>query len=95
MANLPSAKKRVKQNERNRQRNRSRTSALKKEIRKFMDAARTGDVEVVRERLVAATKKVDQTAAKGTLHRNTAARRKSRMARRLNALQAKQQTPGK
>ncbi len=57
-----------------------------------MDAVRTGGVEKVPERLVAVTNKADQTAAKRTLHRNTAARRESRMARRLNALQAKKQT---
>ena len=49
-----------------------------------------GDLEEAREMFARVTKKIDQVAAKGTLQRNTAARRKSRLARRLNtALAAK------
>lgn len=85
MANLASAKKRIKQNERNRTRNRVRKSVLKTETRKFLDAVQRGDLEQAKELHVKVTKKLDQVAAKGTLHRNTASRRKSKMARRLNA----------
>lgn len=85
MPNLPSAAKRVKQNDRNRERNRARKAALKTETRKFLDAVRDGDADQARKTLSSVTKKLDQVAAKGTLHRNTAARRKSRLARRLNA----------
>ena len=92
MANLPSAKKRMKQDERNRARNRARKSVIKTETRKFLDAVRDGNVDEARTKLAQVTKKLDQTSAKGTLHRNTVARRKSRLARQLNALVAKQET---
>lgn len=85
MANLASSKKRIKQNERNRIRNRSRTSALKTETRKLEDALRQGALDAAGEQFRKLTRKIDQTAAKGTIHRNTAARRKSRLAKRLNA----------
>ena len=85
MANLASAKKRIKQNERNRVANRARKSMVKTETRKFLDAIHRGDLQVAKDLLVSVTKNIDQVAAKGTLHRNTAARNKSQLARRLNA----------
>ena len=85
MANLPSAKKRNKQNERNRIRNRARKSVIKTETRKLTEALHQGDLQTAQETFVRVTKKIDQVAAKGTLHKNTAARKKSRLARRLNA----------
>ncbi len=88
MANLASAKKRNRQNERNRARNRIRKSVVRTETRKFLDAVHQGDLQEAQELLSRVTKKLDQTAAKGTLHRNTVARRKSRLAKRLSAAQA-------
>lgn len=85
MANLPSAKKRIKQNERNRVRNRARRSAVKTATRKFLEAVHAGDLDRAGTLLREATKTIDQTTAKGTLHRNTAARKKSQLARLLNA----------
>ncbi len=85
MPNLPSAAKRVKQNERNRERNRARKAELKTETRKLSDALHDGNKEQAKALLVRVTKTLDQTAAKGTIHRNTAARRKSRLAKRVNA----------
>ena len=85
MANLASAKKRNRQNERNRIRNRARLSEIKTETRKLLDTVRDGDLSTAAERLSKVTKRLDQVAAKGTLHRNAAARRKSRLARKLNA----------
>ena len=85
MANLLSAKKRDKQNERNRIRNRARKTMIKTETRKFLDAVHAGDVQTAQEAYVRVTKRIDQVAAKGTLHKNTAARKKSRLAKRLNA----------
>ena len=58
---------------------------VKTETRKFLDALHQGDLQTAQETYVRVTKKIDQVAAKGTLHKNTAARRKSRLARRLNA----------
>ena len=89
MPNLPSAEKRVRQNERDRRRNRARRSAVKTETRKLLDAISSGNVESAKKAFVSVTKKLDQVAAKGSLHKNTVARRKSRLARRLNALAAK------
>jgi len=85
VANLASAKKRNKQNERNRTLNRVRKSVLKTETRKFLDALQRGDLEQAKELHKLVTRKIDQVASKGTLHKNTASRRKATLARRLNA----------
>ena len=88
MPNLASAKKRVKQNERNRTLNRARKSVIKTETRRLLDVLGSGDVKAAADAFTQVTKKLDQVAAKGTLHKNTVARRKSRLARRLNAAKA-------
>lgn len=85
MANSLSAKKRIKQNERNRSRNRARKSVIKTETRKFEDAVQGGELQVARDTLATVQRRLDQVAAKGTMHKNTVARRKSRLAKRLNA----------
>ena len=85
MANSTSAKKRIKQNEKARIRNRARKANLKTDTRKLMDAVHGGELQVARDTLVRVQKKLDQIAAKGTLHRNTAARRKSHLTRQVNA----------
>ncbi|MEK6674380.1 MAG: 30S ribosomal protein S20 [Planctomycetota bacterium] len=89
MANLPDAKKRVKQQERNRTRNKARKGALKAQTRRFLDAMHDGDTTRATEQFRLLTKKLDQVAAKGTLHRNTAARKKSRLAKQLNTAKTK------
>ena len=61
---------------------------IKTETRKFLDAVHAGDVPTAQEAYVQVTKRIDQVAAKGTLHKNTAARKKSRLAKRLNAAMA-------
>ncbi len=85
MPNLASAAKRVRQNERNRVRNRALKAELKTETRKLSDALHDGKLDQAKDLLSKVTKKLDQVAAKGALHRNTASRRKSRLARRVNA----------
>ncbi len=89
MPNSASAAKKVRQQERNRIRNRTRKSELKTETRKFLDAVHANDIKAAAERFRTLTKNLDQTAAKGTLHKNTVARRKSRLAKRLTAMSAK------
>ena len=80
MPNIKSAKKRVLVNQAKASRNKARKSALKTAIKKA-NAAEGED----REALVrTAIQKVDQAAAKGLLHKNTAARRKSALAKTLN-----------
>ena len=85
MANLAQAKKRIKQNEKRRERNRARKSSLKTETRRLLDAIQLGELEKAKTQFDALTKQLDQVASKGTLHKNTAARKKSRLAKRLNA----------
>lgn len=85
MANLASAKKRNRQNERNRRRNRARKSEIRTETRKFLDALHSGDLQTAQQQFSRVTKRLDQVSAKTTMHRNTASRKKSRLAKRLNA----------
>lgn len=86
MAHSLSAKKRIRQNETRRARNRSRKKDLRGVIRTATETIEQGDAAKAREALRAAMKKIDKTAAQGTLHKNTAARRKSRLQRQLNAM---------
>ena len=86
MAHSLSAHKRIRQNVTRRVRNRARKSEVKTQIRKFTDALHEQDVERAQTEFRAVTRKLDQTAAKGTLHKNMAARKKARLAKRLNAL---------
>lgn len=88
MANSISSRKRIRQNEERRLRNRSRKSMVKSETRNFLNLIHKGDLPEAQEALAGVQKKLDQVGAKGTLHRNTVARRKSRLARRLNDAQA-------
>ncbi len=88
MANLLTSKKRIRQNERSRLINRARKSRIKTEVRKFDDALHDGDLQLAADQFQVVTKILDQTAAKSTMHRNTAARRKSRLARQLNKAKA-------
>ena len=86
MANSPSAKKRAKQSEVRRIRNRSNRTVVKTQIRRFLDAIHEKDLDLAQKEFHLASKMLDQKAAKGVYHRNTAARKKSRLAARLNAL---------
>jgi len=92
VANLPSAEKRNRQSEKNRVRNRARKAAVKTETRKLLTALHDGKLQEAKDQFRAVTKKLDQVAAKRTLHKNTVARRKSRLARRLNAALAAKPT---
>jgi small subunit ribosomal protein S20 len=89
MAHSLSAKKRIRQNDKARARNRWRRSRIKDTTKAFLTAVTAGDVPQAEETLKAATKTLDKIAATGTIHKNTAARRKSRLAARMKALKAK------
>lgn len=78
MPNTKSAKKRHKQNLVRRARNKSVKSAVKTQLKKVRAAVKAGDVTVGTEEAKLLAKKVDQAAAKGVIHRNAAARHKSR-----------------
>ncbi len=86
MPNIKSAKKRVKVTRKKTTANRIQKLALRKQIRRTHEALESG-VENSIELLRDAQKKIDQAAARGRMHRNTAARRKSRLARALNRQQ--------
>ncbi|GMU20102.1 MAG: hypothetical protein AMXMBFR13_02020 [Phycisphaerae bacterium] len=89
MAHSLSAQKRIRQNAKRQALNKARKSQVKAKLRAVEQALTSSDVAKAEEATRAAIKKVDQIAAKGTLHKNTAARRKSRLQRRLNGLKTK------
>ena len=83
MANIKSAKKRVLVSEANYQRNKSYRSALKTALKKA-DAAIEAKSEDAALTVKVAVKKLDQAQAKGIMHKNAVARKKSQLANRLN-----------
>jgi small subunit ribosomal protein S20 len=83
VANTPSQIKRNRQNEKRRQRNKAVRSQLKTHEKKAVVVATSGDDPG--EAIVEAQSRLDSAAAKGIIHPNQAARRKSRLARRINA----------
>ena len=86
MAHSLSAKKRIRQNIRRRGRNRRRKVQLKGVLRQFDAALEARKPTEAAQQLRTLYKALDQTAAKGTIHKKTAARKKSRLARRLAKL---------
>jgi ribosomal protein S20 len=88
VANIKSQIKRNKQNEKRRLRNKSVKSSLKTAIRKFNEAVQAGDSATAETLLRAASRKLDQAASKGVIHKNQAANRKSAIAKRQQSLAA-------
>jgi small subunit ribosomal protein S20 len=86
VANIKSQLKRIKTNEKHRLRNKSVKSSVKTAIRKFREAAESGDKDKAVDLLRDASKKLDKAASKGVIHANQAANKKSAMAKRVNAL---------
>ncbi len=80
MANIESQKKRNRQNERRRLRNKAVRTRLRTEAKSAASAVE-GGAENADERLRNASRLIDKAAAKGMIHRRTAARRKSKLAR--------------
>lgn len=84
MANTRSARKRIRQNEKRRLRNRAVRSAVRgsvKSAREALSGKSADSTTTVRE----AIRALDRAVTQGVIHRNTAARRKSALARKLNA----------
>ena len=81
MANIKSQIKRVKTNNKAQARNRSVSSSIKTAVRKFREAAAKGDAAATTIELRAASKALDVAVSKGVIHRNTAANKKSSMAK--------------
>ena len=86
MANIKSQIKRNKQNEKHRQRNKAVKSSLKTSVRKFREAADSGDVETATVLMRDACRRLDKAASKGVIHKNQAANRKSAMAKQAAVL---------
>lgn len=79
MPNTRSAKKRLRQNTVCRARNRSARQTLRSQCRKVREAVQEGDIERAETEFRVATKKLDRAGAKKIIHRNAAARTKSRL----------------
>ncbi len=88
MAHSLSAKKRVRQNLARRSRNRARKALIRTQVKGFEAALTAGDFTKAEQELRKVAQRVDRVACKGTIHKNTAARKRSRLARRLNAAKA-------
>ena len=86
MPNIKSAIKRVKVIETKTSRNNMIKTGDKSAIKKLEQAVESGNKEEATKLLSAATKKVDQACTKGVIVKNTAARKKSNMAKKLNAM---------
>lgn len=85
MPNSASAKKRLRQDTKRRLRNRSIKSALRSQMGKVLEAIKDGDIEASEAQFRLATKKLDQAAAGRVIHRNAAARLKSRLSKKIKA----------
>ena len=88
MPNIKSAIKRVSVIEKKTLRNNMIKSGCRTAIRKFEEAVNAGDVTNAETLFAEATKKIDMACSKGGIVKNTAARKKSRLAKKLNAAKA-------
>ena len=89
MANIKSAKKRIRVISKKTARNTRVKNHIKEAEKAFLAALETGDAAKAREAFQHAEKKLMQAAAKGTFHKNAVARKISRFEKKLNALSAK------
>ncbi len=86
MANSPQAKKRARQNERRYAINKARRSRIRTFLRKVEEAIASGDKDAAAEALRRAQPELMRGVTKGVLHKNTAARKMSRLSARVKAL---------
>ncbi len=86
MANIASQIKRNRQNAARNERNKSARSELRTRMRNALEAAESGDRAAATEQLRNAQKYIDKAAAKGLIHKNTAGRRKARLAKQVDSL---------
>ena len=84
MPNIKSAKKRVLVIKTKTLQNKMFRTQLKTDIKKYQAALAAGDTELAQETYKAAVKKIDQAAARGIIHKNAAARKKSQFTKALN-----------
>ncbi|WP_018132376.1 30S ribosomal protein S20 [Effusibacillus pohliae] len=88
MPNIKSAIKRVKITRTRTLRNAAAKSALRTAIKKFEVALTNNDLEAAKDLLKKATRSLDKAVTKGIIHKNTAARKKSRLTKKFNKLGA-------
>ena len=86
MANIKSQIKRIKTNEKARLRNQSVKSELKTYVRRVREAIDAGDKAAAEEHLRTASRKLDKAVSKGVIHKNQAANRKSKLAKRVASI---------
>jgi len=87
LANIKSQIKRNKQNQKRRMRNRVYRGTARTYVRKAEAAIKVGDSQASQEEVLKAIKALDKAASKGVIHKNNAARRKSRLVKKLNSMQ--------
>ncbi len=85
MPNTNSSKKRLRQNIARRAENRTVKSEIRTNIRKVREAVEAGDIEKAEQTFRLTAKKLDRAGAKNVIHRNKAARLKSRLQKRIKA----------
>lgn len=88
MAHSKQARKRIRVNQRKAQRNRVYRSASRTLVKRAVTAIEAGDLEAAEKAVARAIRQLDRTAAKGVIHKNNAARRKSRLMAKFNRLRA-------
>lgn len=86
MAHHKSAEKRIRQTPKRTQRNRARVSRIKTEVKKIETVLAAGDKTAAQEALKSAQAEMQRGVTKGVMHRNTVARKISRLTKRLKAL---------
>lgn len=86
MANTPQSKKRARQNERRLEINKARRSRIRTFLRKVEEAIASGDKDAAQNALRAAQPELMRGVTKGVFHKNTAARKMSRLAARVKSL---------
>lgn len=86
MANSPSARKRARQGERNRQHNAAQRSHVRTMIKNVVKAVKAGDKATAEAAYREAVPAIDRSVSKGIMHRNKAARHKSRLNQHIRSL---------
>ena len=88
MPNIDSAKKRMRQDKKRHARNKWRKQRVREQIKTFLEALRVKDVAAAEAEYKKVCSILDKVSSTSTMHKNTAARKKSRLAARLNSLKA-------
>jgi small subunit ribosomal protein S20 len=89
VAHSLSAKKRARQNTKKNVINRARKSEVKTAIKQLEETIKAGDAAKALEQLKKVSRDLDKVSSTSTMHKNTAARKKSRLTKRINALKTK------